>query len=85
MATVRERRSVSATAEGARSATARKGMVVPRVFSTAGVSPYDEVEWELRTAVITGERGEVVFEQKEVEVPAFWSQLATACSEGSAW
>ncbi|MFQ3610758.1 MAG: vitamin B12-dependent ribonucleotide reductase, partial [Fimbriimonadales bacterium] len=35
------------------------------------------VQWEKRTAIITGERGEVVFEQKEVEVPAFWSQLAT--------
>jgi ribonucleoside-diphosphate reductase alpha chain len=41
------------------------------------VHPFDELEWERRTAAITGERGEVVFEQKGVEIPAFWSQLAT--------
>ena len=35
----------------------RSGMVVPRVFSTEGVSPFDQVEWELRTAEIKEERG----------------------------
>ena len=39
--------------------------------------PFDEVEWELRTANITNESGEVVFEQKDVEIPKSWSQLAT--------
>ena len=39
--------------------------------------PFDTVEWETRTAAIKGEGGEVLFEQKDCEVPAFWSQLAT--------
>src|SRR4051812_20638154 len=77
MATVRERRSASATAEGARAATARKGMAVPRVFSTEGVSPYDQVDWERRTAAIKDEAGKVIFEQTDCEVPRSWSQLAT--------
>src|SRR4051794_1162923 len=77
MATVRERRSASVTAEGARTATARKGMVVPRVFSTEGVSPYDQVDWERRTAAIKDEAGKVIFEQTDCEVPRPWSQLAT--------
>jgi ribonucleoside-diphosphate reductase alpha chain len=52
-------------------------MVVPRVFSAEGVSPYDQVDWELRTAAIKDERGRVIFEQVDCEVPASWSQLAT--------
>ncbi len=54
-----------------------KGLRFKRYFTQAGVDPFDQVEWEKRTAVITGERGEVVFEQKDVEVPRSWSQLAT--------
>jgi ribonucleoside-diphosphate reductase alpha chain len=54
-----------------------KGMTVPRFFTRAGVHPFDEVQWELRTAAITGEGGQVFFEQKDVEVPAGWSQMAT--------
>ena len=42
-----------------------------------GVHPYDEITWELRSAEITNESGKTVFEQKDIEVPAFWSQLAT--------
>ncbi len=54
-----------------------KGLRIQRYFTQPGADPFDTVQWERRTAVITGERGEVVFEQKDVEVPAFWSQLAT--------
>ncbi len=54
-----------------------KGLRIQRFFTQPSVDPFDTVEWERRTAVIAGERGEVVFEQKDVEVPAFWSQLAT--------
>ena len=54
-----------------------KGMSVPRFFTRDGVHPFDEVQWELRTAAITGEGGQVFFEQKDVEVPASWSQMAT--------
>lgn len=55
----------------------RSGLKVPRCFTRAGVSPYDEVEWELRTASISNEKGKVVFEQTSVEIPKAWSQMAT--------
>ena len=43
----------------------------------AGVDPFDEVEWEIRSALIGNERGEMVFEQRDVEIPKAWSQQAT--------
>ena len=55
----------------------RKGVKVDRVFSNAKTNPYDEKEWDLRTAEITDEGGNVIFKQENVEVPADWSQLAT--------
>ncbi len=48
-----------------------------RVFSDAKRSPYDEVEWDKRTAEITDESGKIIFKQDDVEVPRSWSQLAT--------
>ena len=53
------------------------GLEFPRAFSRAGIDPFDEIEWETRSAVINNERGDVVFEQRGVEAPAFWSQQAT--------
>src|ERR1700687_1922831 len=53
------------------------GLAFTRIFTEAGVDPFDVVEWESRAAVITNERGEVVFEQRDVEIPSFWSQQAT--------
>jgi ribonucleoside-diphosphate reductase alpha chain len=53
------------------------GVTVARRFVPPGVNPYDEVEWEIRSAIIQGEGGETVFEQRDVEVPKAWSQLAT--------
>ncbi|MDQ4057508.1 MAG: vitamin B12-dependent ribonucleotide reductase [Actinomycetota bacterium] len=51
---------------------------IKRVFTTEGVHPYDEVEWDTRDAVIQNYRtGEVAFEQRDVEVPRAWSQNAT--------
>src|SRR5439155_20581639 len=58
-------------------APGRRGLAIARRFTTAGTSPFDEVEWEIRAAVIQGESGETVFEQRDVEVPRRWSQLAT--------
>jgi len=58
-------------------ATAPRGLTVARRFVPAGTDPYDTVEWEIRSAVISGEGGETVFEQRDVEVPKPWSQLAT--------
>jgi len=54
-----------------------KGLHFPRRWTVPGVHPYDEIEWETRTAAIGNEKGVNVFEQRDVEVPAFWSQLAT--------
>src|SRR4051812_11542609 len=54
-----------------------KGLSWERRFTQPGIHPYDELEWELRTAAIASETGKTVFEQKDVEVPKAWSQLAT--------
>src|SRR5262245_7746554 len=58
-------------------ANKRKSIKVKRYFTRSGVHPFAEVEWEKRSAVISGEKGEVVFEQHDVEIPKSWSQLAT--------
>ncbi len=54
-----------------------KGIAVPRIFSQVGVDPFDTLEWERRTAGITDDKGQVIFQQEGVEVPASWSMLAT--------
>ena len=54
-----------------------KGLTFERRWTRPGVHPYDEITWEYRTAGIANESGKSVFEQKDVEVPNFWSQLAT--------
>ena len=53
------------------------GLTFRRYFSKAGVSPYETVEWEMRTAQITDSKGNVIFEQKNVESPKDWSMTAT--------
>ncbi len=53
------------------------GLDFPRYFTLPGVDPFDEVVWELRDAVIGNEKGKVVFEQRDVEIPKSWSQQAT--------
>jgi ribonucleoside-diphosphate reductase alpha chain len=67
------------TTSAAVAATKKKapGLTFKRFFTRAGVSPYDELEWELRTAQITDAQGGVIFEQKDVEVPKDWSMTAT--------
>jgi len=67
---------VSSEAEK-RAKKAAPGLTFPRFFTEAGVDPFDEVEWELRSAVIGSLGGEVVFEQRDVEIPKSWSQQAT--------
>lgn len=54
-----------------------KGLKINQFFSTPAVHPFDQIEWETRQAKISGDGGEVIFEQNDVEVPASWSQLAT--------
>src|SRR6476619_2287827 len=80
-------RGPAQTQSGAVEARARKGaearsqsvqgLDFPRYFTLPGVDPFDEIEWEIRSAVIGNEKGKVVFEQKDVEIPSFWSQQAT--------
>src|SRR5450631_1580393 len=53
------------------------GLYFRRFFTKPGVSPYNEVEWDLRLAQITDAQGNVIFEQKDVEVPKDWSMTAT--------
>jgi ribonucleoside-diphosphate reductase alpha chain len=55
----------------------RRGLAFRRYFTRADRHPFDEVTWELRSAVINDERGQPVFEQHGVEVPSTWSQTAT--------
>ncbi|HVL66338.1 MAG TPA: vitamin B12-dependent ribonucleotide reductase [Vicinamibacterales bacterium] len=53
------------------------GLEYDRFFTKEGIDPFDEVEWDIRSAVIGNEKGSVVFEQRDVEIPRFWSQQAT--------
>jgi ribonucleoside-diphosphate reductase alpha chain len=62
---------------GERGATLEGGLLFERRFTRAGTDPLEEVSWEIRHALIANERGETVFEQKDVEVPDFWSMTAT--------
>jgi len=55
----------------------QRGLIFSRRFTTEGVSPYSELQWERRTASITDTKGNTIFEQKDVEVPEDWSMTAT--------
>jgi ribonucleoside-diphosphate reductase alpha chain len=55
----------------------RRTLTLERTFSDASVDPFEQIEWEQRTAEITDEAGKVIFRQENVEVPAAWSLLAT--------
>ena len=60
--------------------TEKTGIAFPRYFTArleAGKNPYDEVQWETRTASIGNDKGAVIFEQRDIEVPVDWSQTAT--------
>jgi ribonucleoside-diphosphate reductase alpha chain len=62
---------------GAAPRSGARGLTFRRVYTDGVTHPYDAIEWELRTAAITNEKGEVFFEQKDVEVPKAWSMTAT--------
>ncbi len=55
----------------------KRGLHVERLLTKPGVHPYDEVQWELRNAVISSEKGEKIFVQEGVEFPTTWSMTAT--------
>ncbi|HQZ38222.1 MAG TPA: vitamin B12-dependent ribonucleotide reductase [Vicinamibacterales bacterium] len=70
----------SEQAEAARTearGSAAPGLDFPRFFTAAGQDPFDQVEWDLRDAVIGSESGSIVFEQRGVEISKTWSQQAT--------
>jgi ribonucleoside-diphosphate reductase alpha chain len=54
-----------------------KGLTMEPFFSTPGMHPFEQLEWESRSAKIASDSGEAVFEQENIEVPVNWSQLAT--------
>ncbi|MFQ5918202.1 MAG: vitamin B12-dependent ribonucleotide reductase, partial [Candidatus Binatia bacterium] len=56
---------------------AGRGVKLDRYFTRVGIHPYEEVEWEIRSATIANDKGKVVFDQPQVEIPKFWSQMAT--------
>ncbi len=56
----------------------RHGLTIERIYTTPGVHPYDEVTWERRDVVQNNwKTGEVVFEQRGVEYPDFWSVISS--------
>src|SRR4051812_28016332 len=58
----------------------RRGVSFERYFTArleGGKTPYNEIQWELRTATIGNDKGALIFEQRDVEIPADWSQTAT--------
>src|SRR6202047_3731872 len=75
----------SSLGNGSKSRRPRKGhsskknaaLHFERVFSDEAIAPFDEIEWERRTAEITDDSGKVIFRQEDVEVPKSWSALAT--------
>src|SRR6201987_5719725 len=77
--TEKTKKAPESAAAPAAPANAKKaaGLQFRRLFTKPGVSPYDEVEWELRLAQITDAQGNIIFEQKDVEVPKDWSMTAT--------
>src|SRR5215212_2014058 len=72
-----QKQSAKGSRSGGKKDTRSGGIAVERYFTRPGVDVYDTCEWDMRSAVITNERGEIVFEQKDVEMPKFWSQMAT--------
>jgi len=65
------------TTRARKAASSAQGLEFLRYFTLPGVDPFDEVEWEVRQALIGNEKGKVVFQQDNVEIPKFWSQQAT--------
>ena len=57
--------------------SSNSGLKMEHFFSSPGVHPFDELQWEKRSAKITSDTGESIFEQHNIDVPANWSQLAT--------
>jgi ribonucleoside-diphosphate reductase alpha chain len=69
-----------ATLEQKTTPKAKTGIAFPRYFTSKlepGRTPYDEIQWDTRTASIGSDKGAIIFEQRDVEAPVDWSQTAT--------
>ena len=71
------RRSLGGRSSARKVSRSRKTLRIERIFSDSKVKPFDQLEWEKRTAEITDDSGKVIFKQENVEVPKSWSVLAT--------
>ena len=74
---IKTRTQTAAPTAATHRASNTPGLTFSRYFTTPGVSPYDQITWELRDAVIKDWKGNLIFEQKEVESPVDWSMTAT--------
>src|SRR6059036_155870 len=72
-----DRRQTKASAPSQAPPREEARLPIERYFTKPEVDPYDKLEWEVRTASIEGADGRPVFEQKDIEIPATWSQNAT--------
>jgi ribonucleoside-diphosphate reductase alpha chain len=77
MSEVTEKLTIPSATDKSSNKKKAPGLSFRRYFTKPGVSPYDELEWEKRTAQITDAQGNIIFEQKDVEVPKDWSMTAT--------
>ena len=69
--------STTTSATPGTESTTKHGITVRRLFTKPGTHPFDEIDWEMRTASLQNEKGQTIFEQRNVEAPKDWSQTAT--------
>jgi ribonucleoside-diphosphate reductase alpha chain len=69
--------TAAAAIQASANAEETRGLSFARHFTTPGISPYDQITWELRDAIIQDWKGNIIFEQKNVESPVDWSMTAT--------
>jgi ribonucleoside-diphosphate reductase alpha chain len=69
--------TTTGTEEAAKTPAVKHGLTFKRHFTKPGVHPFDELEWDSRTAAIQNEKGATIFEQRSIEIPKDWSQTAT--------
>lgn len=69
--------NVSVNSHNNENSAEKRGLRFERYFTRRGIHPFDEIEWEKRTAIISNEKGDKIFEQQDVEIPKSWSMTAT--------
>lgn len=69
--------NVSIDSHNNENAAEKRGLRFERYFTQRGIHPFDEIKWEKRTATISNEKGDKIFEQQDVEIPQSWSVTAT--------